>query len=89
MTESDNYGFFPLEHGLMLVGGCPNGDPIAVDIAQDKGSVWYIYHAGMHQNPPRDVAIRVADGVESLLTNLAHDDDFPFDYFDAKQKQDG
>ncbi len=87
MTESDDYGFRPIEHGLMLIGGCPNGDPIAIDIADDMGSVWYLDHTSMHNSPPRSVAVRVANDVASLINGMAYEDGFPIDHFDAKKMQ--
>lgn len=87
MSESSDYGFCPLEHRFLVIGGCPNGDPIAVDIGDDMGSAWYIDHESMYNSPPRSIAVRVADDVEQLLNGIAYEDGFPIDYFAAKKWQ--
>ena len=87
MNAGDTFGISPAKHGFMLIGGCPNGDPIALDIADDRGSVWYISHTSMHTRKLRSVSIRVANDTESLVIALANDDDFPLCYFDARESQ--
>lgn len=86
MNEGDDYGFRPFDHGLMLIGGCPSGDPIAVDIEDAGGSVFYLDHTAMFSDPPRKTAVRVADDVESLINGMAYEKGFPFDHYDAKQR---
>lgn len=84
--ESDPMDVAPAKYGFLIVGTCPNGDPIAVDLRDDVGSVWYLAHELMHEAPPlRSIAIRVADDVYDFVDGLAHRDGFPIDYFQAKQ----
>ena len=86
MTDEDPYGISPSAHGFVIIGGCPNGDPIAVDVANEPGSVWYIDHETMSERPIRDVAIRVAADPTALMDGLAQCT-FPFDYYDAANRQ--
>lgn len=66
----------------MIVGGCPNGDPIAIDVANESGSVWYIDHETMSERPVREAAIRVARDASAMMQGLA-ERTFPIDYYDA------
>ena len=72
------------ENGFVLIGGCPNGDPIAIDVADEPGTVWYICHETMHGRPVREVSVRVADGVAGLFES-----ECPFDYFEARDRAAG
>ncbi len=86
--EEDDIGISPAKSGFLVVGGCPNGDPIAVDIADDPGSVWYLDHETLYDTPLRSIAVRVAGSLHELIDGICDDDDFPIDYYDAKQLQD-
>ncbi len=87
MTDADPYGISPRENGFVLIGGCPNGDPIAIDVTGDPGTVWYICHETMHGRPLREVSVRVAADLSGLFEGMAKGN-FPFDYFDAKDLAD-
>jgi hypothetical protein len=84
MTDADPYGIAAREHGFVLIGGCPNGDPIAIDVADQPGTVWYICHETMHDSPVREVSVRVAADVAGLFAS-----DCPFDYFEARDRAAG
>jgi hypothetical protein len=86
MTDDDPYGISARANGFVVIGGCPNGDPIAVDVADDPGTVWYICHEVMHSKPLREVSVRVAENLTEMLEGMAKDN-FPFDYFEAKDRQ--
>ncbi|MDY3557455.1 hypothetical protein R5W24_006646, partial [Gemmata sp. JC717] len=81
MTDTDPFGFSARENGFVLIGGCPNGDPIAIDVADAPGTVWYICHEAMHGRPVREVSVRVAADLAGLFQS-----DCPFDYFEAKDR---
>jgi hypothetical protein len=87
MTDEDPYGISPSANGLMIVGGCPNGDPIAVDVADEPGSVWYVSHEDMSEGPVREAAIRVAKDPAALMEGIANDRKFPLDYYAAKARR--
>jgi hypothetical protein len=85
MTDKDPYGVFARANGLIVVGGCPNGDPIAIDLADEPGSVWYICHETMSARPVREVSIRVASDLTEMQNGMARGG-FPYDYFDARDR---
>jgi hypothetical protein len=87
MTDADPFGISARGHGFILVGGCPNGDPIAIDVADQLGTVWYICHETMHGRPLREVSVRVAGDLTELFEGMATGD-FPFDYFEARDRAD-
>lgn len=89
MNDKDLCGVANLEHGLLFIGACPNGDPIAVDIADDPGSMWYVSHEEMHSEPLRSVAVRVANNFLDFVTAMADESEtsgFAIDYFDARRR---
>jgi hypothetical protein len=85
MTDKDPYGISPRANGFVVVGGCPNGDPIAIDVADEPGSVWYICHETMSDQPVRQASIRVAKDLTEMLEGFAGGE-FPYDYFEAKRR---
>lgn len=85
MTDKDPYGINPRANDFVIVGGCPNGDPIAIDVADEPGSVWYICHETMFDRPVRQASIRVAKDLTEMLEGLARGE-FPYDYFEAKDR---
>lgn len=85
LTDKDPYGIAPLANGFVLIGGCPNGDPIALDVASKPGSVWYISHEMISDAPLREVSICVAEDLEIMFERMA-EGKFPWDYFDAKER---
>jgi len=86
MTDTDLYGINARGNGFIVVGGCPNGDPIAIDLDDEPGTVWYICHETMHSEPLREVAVRVAEDLTEMLEGFA-EGDFPFDYFEARNRE--
>lgn len=85
MTDDDRYGISARSNGFVLVGGCPNGDLIGLDVAEEPGTVWYICHEVMHGSPLREVSIRVAVDLNELFDGMEAGD-FPYDYFEAKER---
>jgi hypothetical protein len=86
MTDKDPYRIAALANGFIVVGGCPNGDLIAVDVANEPGSIWYICHETMTDGPLREMSVRVAKDLAEMLEGMA-EGNFPFDFFQAKSLQ--
>lgn len=84
MADEDPFGLNLAAHGLLIVGGCGNGDPIALDISNAIGSVWYLDHETMHGRPLRDAAVRVADNLADFFERMARGK-MAWDYSTAKQ----
>ncbi len=85
MTDKDPMGISPRANGFVLIGACPNGDPIAIDVADEPGSVWYIGHETMSSEPLREVSIRVAGDLTEMLSGMA-EGTFPYDSYEAKER---
>ena len=86
MSDTDCFGFQAKDHGFILIGGCPNGDPIAMDVRDQVGSIWYIGHETMYCTPLREIAAKVAEDLESFVVGLIEEEGFPYDYYDACSK---
>ena len=86
MADKDPYGISARANGFIVVGECPNGDPIAISLAYELGTVWYICHETMHSEPLREVAVLVAKDLTEMLEGIA-DVNFPFDYFEARNRE--
>lgn len=87
MSDKNLYGFLPKEHGFVILGGCPNGDPVALDVKDHPGSIWYISHESMYDSSIRKIATKVAENLESFIVGLCEDESFPVDYHEAKLSQ--
>jgi hypothetical protein len=48
-TNAEDYLPVALRDGLLVVGSCPNGDPIAVDVRKQLGTTGYIDHEEIWQ----------------------------------------
>ena len=86
MHEDDPMGIEPGRAGFLIVGTCPNGDPIAVDIRDEPGTVWYLSHEQMFGKDAeglRSVAVKVASGIPAFWQRRAEDKSFPLNYWDA------
>ncbi len=68
------YGIL-LSYNLLAFGNCPNGDFIALDCADDVGSVVYVSHEEFHYDPAStedigDITRRVAGSIRELIEGL-------------------
>jgi hypothetical protein len=70
-----------LPAGLLVVGSCPTGDPVAVDLRELPGRAGYVNHTVLHQKR-KDVRAGFAPLAESLgeLAGLLADGNGPADY---------
>jgi hypothetical protein len=74
-----------LRDGLLIVGSCPNGDPVAVDVREQIGAVGYIDHENMWQEANvRSAFLVVAPSLGKLAEGLDAEQ-LPVDYFEAKE----
>ncbi len=87
LYETDGYRVNPQLSGFVFIGCTPNGDPIAIDVADDCGSVWFVDHENMHANDLRRCAVRIADDVVSAYHSISTDRTFPIDFYSAKKRQ--
>lgn len=74
----------PAKHEFAVVGGCANGDPIALSLrAHEIGSVWYINHERMHREDLRIISVKMADSITHFYKSLCTDSKFPYDFYSA------
>jgi len=79
----------PLRDGLLIVGACPNGDPVAVDVKEHIGAAGYIGHESMWQRESvRSVFLALVPALGKLAEGL-DEKRLPYDYYEAKNRQDG
>ena len=84
--NADGYIPIALRDGLLIVGGCPNGDPVAVDVRDRLGDTGFISHETMWQQASvRDVFIAVAAGLGEFVAGLDAGV-LPEDYDEAKHR---
>ena len=76
-----------IRDGLLVVGSCPNGDPVAVDLLEQLGAAGYIGHETMWQEGSvREVFAVLAPGLGALAAGL-DDARLPLDYYEATQRE--
>jgi hypothetical protein len=74
-----------LKHRLMIVGSCPNGDPVVVDLQDKPGAAGYLCHETMWSSEDiRAEYIQLAPSLSGLIMGLANKA-MPMDYFEAKE----
>jgi hypothetical protein len=70
-ANADNFVPIALRDGLLIVGTCPNGDPVAVDVRDQLGATGYIGHEMMWQvGSVREVFVVLAPGLGALAAGL-------------------
>lgn len=76
-----------MRDGLLIVCGCPNGDPVAVDVREQLGAAGYIGHESMWDaGNVREVCIVLAPGLGALAAGLEQGS-MSLDYYEAIQKR--
>jgi hypothetical protein len=87
IMNPDVWFHFPGSRRWVLIGSCPNGDAIALDTVREPGAVYFINHESVQSNISDDErTIKVADSLQDFLHACLDDPDFPFDYYEAKDR---
>jgi hypothetical protein len=80
-----------LKVGLLTIGSCVNGDPIALDVA--AGAPWPVYYISHEHDGLYDggelTRVRISESFERFLMECAEDEDYPWDYFEAEDRLGG
>ena len=85
-ANADDFVPIAIRDGLLIVGTCPNGDPVALDVREQLGAAGYIGHETMWQaGSVREVFAVLAHGLGALAAGL-HEDEMPLDYYEATQR---
>ncbi|MHB8973762.1 MAG: hypothetical protein ACYC3X_31435 [Pirellulaceae bacterium] len=85
-TNADDFLPIALRDGLLVVGSCPNGDPVAVDVRDRLRVAGYVGHETMWQAASvHEVFAVVAPGIEALAAELLDTvpGAVPLDYYEA------
>jgi hypothetical protein len=72
----------PIDEGFLIIGSCPNGDPVAVDFRDPQLPVFYISHEQMHGNPLAKVIRKVSNSIDEYDEALSDENSgIPLDYW--------
>ena len=85
IMKPDEWFYWPNQDRFVLVGQCPNGDGVAIDTKNKPGTIWYVAHELLEIESNNEIIIEVADSPSDYVSKR-DDDDFPWDYWDAKEK---
>jgi hypothetical protein len=78
----------PLDEGYLIIGSCPNGDLVAVEVNSPKLPVFYINHEQMHGLPLHQVIRKISDSINEYDEALSTEDSgIPMDYWDEPKKK--
>jgi hypothetical protein len=87
IMHPDNWFYWPGQRRFVPVGQCPNGDAVAIDTQKEPGSVFYVAHELLDEDQPLDeIVIRVAKSPTDFVQRFLEEDDFPYDYWEAKSR---
>ncbi len=84
MSANDGRGIEGQLHreGLLVVGSCPNGDPVVVNYRDAKLPVYYLSHEEMHSKPLLQIMRKVSDSIEAYEMALSDEKSgIPLDYW--------
>jgi hypothetical protein len=86
IMNPDRWFHWPGQRRFVVLGQCPNGDGVAIDTEKEPGAVFYVAHELLGSDRPLDeTAIRVAGSPSDYVQKLL-EDDFPFDYWEARAR---
>lgn len=86
IMDPDSWFYWPGQKRFVVVGHCPNGDGVAIDTQIQQGAVFYVAHELLHDGQPLDdIVVKVATS-PSHYVQLRGEDDFPWDYWDARER---
>lgn len=73
-----------MDESFLVIGSCPNGDPVAVSFRNPQLPVFYISHEEMHSKPLSEVIRKVSNSIEDYDEALSDENSkIPLDYWDA------
>ncbi len=87
MSANDPKNAFGLEQepialGFLIIGSCPNGDPVIVNTRDPKLPVFYLSHETLFDQPLHETMAKVSDSItefdEALLSETSN---IPLDYW--------
>jgi len=74
-----------IQAGFLIVGSCPNGDPVVVSFRESKLPVFYLSHEELYDKPFTEVMRKVSDSIAAYDEALSTENSsVPLDYWDTK-----
>ena len=81
LNYEEPLGTSAVKSGFIVIGDCPDGDPIAVDLKTNPGSVHYICHEDLDDDGGV-ISKMVAPDIQTFAT-MMNDETVPYDYHSA------
>ncbi len=76
----------PIDDGFLIIGSCPNGDPVTVNFRDPRLPVFYISHEAMYSQPLSEVIRKVSDALDDYDAALQDENSgIPLDYWHASK----
>ena len=74
-----------IQEGFLIIGSCPNGDPVVVSFRDSSLPVFYLSHEELHRKPLAEVMRRISDSITAYDTALSTENSgIPLDYWGTK-----
>ena len=81
LNYEEPLGTTAVENGFIVIGDCPDGDPIAIDLKTNPGSVHYICHEELDDDGGV-ISKMVAPDLQTFAT-MMNEETIPYDYHNA------
>jgi hypothetical protein len=77
-----------IQHGFIIVGSCPNGDPVAVGFREPDLPVFYLSHEQLPNRPVSEVMRKISDSIAAYDEAFSNENsDIPLDYWGTKRQR--
>jgi len=74
-----------IQAGFLIVGSCPNGDPVVVGFQESSLPVFYLSHEELYNKPFTEVMRKVSDSIAAYDKALSTENSrIPLDYWGTK-----
>ena len=74
-----------VEEGFVVIGSCPNGDPVLVSFREAKLPVFYLSHEELHGKRFTEVMRKISESIAAYDTALSTENSgIPLDYWGTK-----
>ena len=85
IMNQETWFAIPHQTQFVFLGQCPNGDGIAINVDETKGTIHYISHdIAWENNSLSGASVCVAESIKDFAEKSQRDD-FPIDYWEAKK----
>ena len=63
-----------MQAGFLIIGSCPNGDPVVVSFRDSNLPVYYVSHEELHGKPLSQIMRQVSDSIAAYDKALSTED---------------